>query len=112
MEKPKLVVDQVFVRFSKFAKELLAEFGEPRALALVVDWEVGQNDFPAGSVMTREGESQPEVLLRLSSQMSHLNQRVLAMYSKAVEEHVETLETQQRAGDIAGHAASGITDSA
>jgi chromosome segregation ATPase len=66
-------------------------------LILVVDWQIGQNDFPAGLLVTREKDVQPEALLEVSNQLGKMNVRVLQFYRKALEE-METIQEHLEEG--------------
>jgi hypothetical protein len=55
--------------FREWARIKLADYPEARSLALVVDWEVGEHDFPPGVVIHRLGPS-PSALLGTVCQMA------------------------------------------
>ncbi len=81
---PKLAVEQVFDRFKEFAKALFDEVAEPRSVALVVDWQIGRNDFPAGMLISREAQVLPGDMLHMSEQLSKMSVRVLQLYGEAL----------------------------
>jgi uncharacterized protein YceH (UPF0502 family) len=59
---------------------LFDDIAEPRSLVLVVDWKIGQTDFPAGSVVTRDKQVSPAVLLDIVAQLGKMNARVMHIY--------------------------------
>lgn len=80
-----LVIDQIGERFNDFAAKLLDEFGEPRSFVLVVDWELGQNDFPAGFMLTRDKELSTPTLLEITSQVAKMANEVLSIFNATLE---------------------------
>ena len=48
--------------FQRWAHRELPEFPEALSLALVIGWEIGENDLPPGEVCYREGPSPPAML--------------------------------------------------
>jgi hypothetical protein len=93
MTTPKLSVEQVFDRFTEFANKLFDDVAEPRSLVLVVDWQIGQNDFPAGLLITREKQIMPNDLLDVSKQLAKMNIRVLQIHTNALDGLAETVAT-------------------
>lgn len=85
-KQPKLVVEVVFERFKEFCKELYGTVGEPNSLLLVVDWRIGNTDYPAGVLIPRNTSVNPADLLEVASQLGKMSRRVLEIYEQAIEE--------------------------
>jgi len=58
----------------------------------VVDWAIGQNDFPAGMVCSREKDAQPGDLLQVTGQLSKMINRIAIIYHKRLQEMTAALE--------------------
>lgn len=74
----------VFEAFQKAAESLFAQVREPRSLTLVVDWEIGQNDYPAGMIVTRDKNVQPDDLLRVVGQLHKMSDKSIQLYALGV----------------------------
>lgn len=96
VEAPKLVATLVQEKFRQFADDLFASCAEPRNLMLVVDWQVGQKDFPAGIMMTRDRQTEIHDLLNILGQLDKMIVRVVHLYSRqlgAIDEEYSQLLT-------------------
>jgi hypothetical protein len=79
------VPEQIMEAFRQFAANIFETYGEPKTLALVVDWEIGKTDFPAGMLINRKGTNlQPEDLLELNTQIHKFGQRLIELYGKEI----------------------------
>lgn len=79
-------MEQMFDRFREFARKLFEEFAEPRSLAMVVNWEIGQTDFPAGIVVTQTKDPDPHVLIEMSEQLGKMQVRALEIFRDSLVE--------------------------
>ncbi len=79
-EVPRTVVEKVMDRLGTFAKNTVDDFGEVRSVILVIDWAVGQNDFPAGMVYSREKQMTLADILQINGQLNKMAQRLSNLY--------------------------------
>lgn len=55
--RPRTVSDKVVAQIHAALLPILEEYGEPTGFVVCVPWEVGQADFPFGTIVTRRGEA-------------------------------------------------------
>lgn len=89
---PKLAVEQVFERFREFATALFDNVAEPRSVVLVVDWQIGQTDFPPGLLVTREEQVDASALIDIAGQLCKMNTRLVELYSQTINKAEEVLQ--------------------
>ncbi len=87
-EKPNLVVTNIFNKCQEFSKQLFAEFGEPAAIVFTISWNIGKNDFPAGTFITRDVVGS-DLILDILSQLSKQEQRLVGL---VVEQYLRSQE--------------------
>lgn len=92
MKTPKTVVQKIFTQSQEFARKLLDEFGEPNSIVIIFNWEVGQNDFPPGVLITRSNSLSPDEFSNIMEQVMKMLQRLLHLNAEQIAKLAETLE--------------------
>ena len=108
---PQTVVESIMTEFKQFATAVFEKYGEPRNLCLVVDWEIGKNDFPAGVMVPRNKNVEPDVMLDVHDQLSKFDRRIMAIYGDAARDtHRQLVEAREEIVKL-GKAATADKDS-
>lgn len=54
IEPKKMIHEQVIEKLNNLNAEVVKEFAEVRSLLIVIDWAIGQNDFPPNVILSKE----------------------------------------------------------
>lgn len=87
----KICYQELFEKFETQAKQLLGDIPEARGLILVVDWEVGNMEFPPCHLVTRESPTQQSTL-----EMMKQGVRLLELLADLQRKQLQQTEIQCR----------------
>lgn len=93
--EPKLVVTNVFGKCQEFAQSIFRDFAEPEAIMFTIHWKIGQNDFPAGTLVTRDNITS-NTIVSLIAQISKQERRLVQVI---IDQLVALQEQQKEASD-------------
>lgn len=103
---PKTVLEQIKERFTTWARSTMDDFGEPRSLALAIDWQDGAEALPPGLMVARKGDKTESRILPMSGQLVRLTEMVMrnqqlnytmqVVRLQKLKQEVEKLERRKR----------------
>ncbi len=90
-DQPKPVVTKILEECQEFSQRIFEKYGEPSSLAITLTWNIGKQDFPVGTMLSRNNMN-PRLVVEMLEQLEKQQTRLQTGLINMIERGLQQLE--------------------